>query len=189
VLNEDFKEELRHARAEKNKKERLKKLFDKWGHVFATEVILGAERQLTTEATNINDKTENHVKNQLGIALHSSAPIPPLDLKSAAGWSRDQTEAYNHAINRTESCFIGGQSEHHGDDSLEVWRKSVETRQLSLPLHSSTNVSKAGNWLVIRRNKIIPIVDLLPRDVQDEIRYAAGKPLQGRWIYSQIESM
>jgi hypothetical protein len=92
-------------------------------------VILGAERQLTTEATNINEETEDHVKNQLGIALQSSAPMPPLDLKSSFGWSKDQTEAYNHAMNRTESRFIGGQSEHHGDKSLEVWRKSVETRQ------------------------------------------------------------
>lgn len=53
------------------------------------------------------------------------------------------------------------------------------------PFFLSTAVDmsfKVPNWNVIKRDKLVPLVDLLPDNQRTAIFQIAPKPLIGRWI-------
>lgn len=132
-LHPDFVEDIRNALNDPSSKRlALKNVFERWGHVIATEVVLGAERQMITQATNVTEKTEIHIKYGLETQLKAEAPQSPFEGKTSAGMTEDEMDSFKFALSRASSCFVGGRSDLHGEKFLDQWRQSIESRSYDL---------------------------------------------------------
>ncbi|PVF98120.1 hypothetical protein CPB86DRAFT_388681 [Serendipita vermifera] len=90
--------------------------------------------------------------------------------RSSVGQSMTQTHAAQRGIERIWSHFIGGNSEYHGEETLGPWRKTIELPE---------------NWQIIERMDFIPITELLPPEISQEIASLLFRPLIGKWIQSE----
>lgn len=99
----------------------LNDIFDNWGHGFPGEIVLGGQRQLFTEALNVNSETaayiEECLRNQIrGIRIDDQSIY-------ALKWSKDQKDAWQNAMERTSERFIGGDSAYRDPNR---WEESLE---------------------------------------------------------------
>lgn len=181
-MNEQFKKELNIAlRDDSEKRKKLERLFDKWGHVVATEIVLGGEHRLITEAINVTRHTADHIHNQLEKRL--KVPFRSTDKQDTLGSSIDQTEAYSSAINNLSSTYVGGDPRYHSDPQFAHWTKSIENCELtSSSANYRAHTCIGEHWDVIRRDKVIPVIDLLTPEQRHQILMAVPKPLIGRWL-------
>jgi MAC/Perforin domain len=107
----------------------LERLFEKWGHVVATEVVLGGEHRLLTEAVNVTKHTAEQIQNQL--KKHLKAPRRRAEGQETSGSSVIQQEAYFSALSRVSSTYVGGDPRYHSDAQFDQWAQSIENCELA----------------------------------------------------------
>lgn len=125
ALSPTFKRELETALNNRDKKS-FEKLFKDWGCVISLENVLGAEKQLVTETTNITKTTEKCIKTDLQAALTSSDSS--IRSKIAMGWSKAERNAYHTAIDEKKTSFVGGSAKYHDESQVTDWKESIELR-------------------------------------------------------------
>jgi hypothetical protein len=109
--------------------QKLERLFAKWGHVVATEVVLGGERRLFTEAVNVTKHTAEQIQTQL--KKHLNGPRRLAEGQETSGSSSIQQEAYFSALSRVSSTYVGGDPRYHSDAQFGQWAQSIEDCELA----------------------------------------------------------
>jgi hypothetical protein len=126
-LNPIFRTELQHAlKAEGDHAKRLEleRLFKKWGHALATELVLGGERREISEETHSSEETRQCAELQHPMEFNLSAAL--------AGGDRSEARSKSHTVTRTQASkrrmesYVGGDPKFHHEDRLETWKASTK---------------------------------------------------------------
>lgn len=153
-MRDDFKKRLATA-LEKRDKKAVKAIFNDYGRVIALQNVLGAERQLVTEATNVTKSTERRIRTHFQAMLTSSQL--PVTAKFRFGRSKAQQDAYETAVQQKKTYFVGGSTKYQNEKHLDDWKESVESRALCfLALLQYAHVNPSGELEGCQEDKYSP---------------------------------
>ena len=136
----------------------LKSVFQKWGHIFATEVVLGGKRLLCTQASNVDTTAASFIAEALHKTLEKRSKVPlGRNVFMQSGDSQvDFTnpfttfyedrglhnvapsnvslmgiqKAFNEAMANFFSVYIGGDVFFQNDLNVKDWEQSLQIGDL-----------------------------------------------------------
>ncbi|PVF99283.1 hypothetical protein CPB86DRAFT_814067 [Serendipita vermifera] len=169
-LSQPFQAKLAEAlskQTDDEKRQALNQLFDEFGHVFPTKILLGGSyikgfSQFVRSTAEAKEKEASF-----------SASLTAIAAGVSGGVGKNTTnERGNNVDNLSEKLNVVG-----GDTSLflkpEEWVQSVQAWR---------------SWVVIRTEEVVSIIDLLNDDDKKEVNRLAPilrfKALRGRWLES-----
>jgi MAC/Perforin domain len=126
-LNKTFRNELQRAlktEGDHAKRLELERLFDKWGHALATELVLGGERREIIEEIDSSEETRQRAESQ--------GPMEPKLSAALRGGDGSGGMSKSHAVIRTQistqkvESYVGGDPKFHHEDRLETWKASTK---------------------------------------------------------------
>ncbi|KIM84795.1 hypothetical protein PILCRDRAFT_817596 [Piloderma croceum F 1598] len=174
---EEFKSAVSNALAQPAHKRRdaLDKVFNIYGHALQVEFDLGALMVKTSSTKISTEMTQEKLEEKLGFefkAIISKIPIPPY-VKAGAVSEKGKT--------------VDDSKVEHDADKLQTYELRGGNARLAAGAWLQT-ISDYTTWRVIKTSDVVPVVELLPHDVQKEIEALTPKeerptkPLTGKWI-------
>jgi hypothetical protein len=126
-LSQTFKNELKRAlgtEGDHAKRLELERLFEKWGHALATELVLGGERREISEGADNSEETKQRNEMQYTMELKPSAALGGGG--GSGGVSKSRAVARSQVSKQRVESYVGGDPKFHHEDQLETWKASIE---------------------------------------------------------------
>jgi hypothetical protein len=126
-LNRIFRNELQRAlktEGDHAKRLELERLFEKWGHALATELVLGGERREISEEGDNSQETKQDTRMQCTVEFKPSAAVGGGG--ASGGMSKSSEVTRNKLSTQKVESYVGGDPSFHNQEKLEPWKTSIE---------------------------------------------------------------
>lgn len=152
----------------------LTEVFNEYGHVYPTEVMLGGQLYLTDKKEVSTTKTEKQVETEISASV--SAKIGSF----SAG--------YGHASGKGEKTTDESVDQYQ-DVKLTATGGNTLLANFKDPSYWIATVGDFKNWRVIKLDKVVPIYKLLEKDLQKRIDEVIAKVNPTVFPYSKPVSL
>jgi len=175
--SEDFMKDITNALAQptERKQAALNKVFSIYGHAFQMEFDVGALMVKTSSTTTSVEMSQEKWEEKVGFefkAIISKVPVPPYVKGGGMG---------------EKGKNIDDSSIEQDSDKKQVYELRGGNARLG-PNAWIHTIADYTTWRVIKTSDVIPVIDILPPEIRDEIEKLAPQsakpaaPLRGKWV-------